>query len=448
MQFKINRIETYGMKNLSKPICVDFQNQTYNNNKSKDLSVIKAIYGSNGSGKSAFIRSVDLYKSLMSKKNCLYQDFVQEELSDLINQKTNKYFFSIIFNISFKNDDKYINKILKHEIVLKKDENVFYLAKDSLSILNDQTINGQYNNIYTCNEGILTFGKKYSDKATDYLINITSNLLKLSSLNSFFDNVEIVRKILDIIKDSKQQNIDVKSSFIIMTPYLLSEKINTYLDESDLHVSNNGNMIEKMLDDMYAHKEYFKNKISSDEDLIRKEDFIKYKKQISKLCLFIKVFKQDLLDIKIETKEDKYYYHCKKILIYKDYKVESSNESTGIKKLMRIFNSVVNVTRGNISFIDELDSNISPVYLNKLLEYIQRLGKGQLCFTTHNMFAMNYLYSFSHSIDFLGETGVLVPWKKNGNYKPYNKYPEGMILDSPFNVDYFDFIKVFESEGE
>ena len=99
MQFKINRIETYGMKNLSKPICVDFQNQTYNNNKSKDLSVIKAIYGSNGSGKSAFIRSVDLYKSLMSKKNCLYQDFVQEELSDLINQKTNKYFFSIIFSL-------------------------------------------------------------------------------------------------------------------------------------------------------------------------------------------------------------------------------------------------------------------------------------------------------------------------------------------------------------
>ena len=64
------------------------------------------------------------------------------------------------------------------------------------------------------------------------------------------------------------------------------------------------------------------------------------------------------------------------------------------------------------------------------------------------MFAMNYLYSFSHSIDFLGETGVLVPWKKNGNYKPYNQYPEGMILASPFNVDYFDFIKVFESEGE
>ena len=51
-----------------------------------------------------------------------------------------------------------------------------------------------------------------------------------------------------MVKDSKQQNIDVKSSFIIMTPYLLSEKINTYLDESDLHVSNNGNMIEKALE--------------------------------------------------------------------------------------------------------------------------------------------------------------------------------------------------------
>ena len=61
---------------------------------------------------------------------------------------------------------------------------------------------------------------------------------------------------------------------------------------------------------------------------------------------------------------------------------------------------------------------------------------------------MNYLYKFTYSIDFLGETGKIVSWKKNGNYKPYNQYPEGMIEDSPFNVDYFDFIKVFESEGE
>ena len=61
---------------------------------------------------------------------------------------------------------------------------------------------------------------------------------------------------------------------------------------------------------------------------------------------------------------------------------------------------------------------------------------------------MHYLYKFTHSLDFIGETGTIVSWKKNGNYKPYKQYPEGMIIDSPFNVDYFDFIKVFESEGE
>lgn len=56
---------------------------------------------------------------------------------------------------------------------------------------------------------------------------------------------------------------------------------------------------------------------------------------------------------------------------------------------------------------------------------------------------MEYLYKFSNAIDFIGETGKLVSWKKNGNYRPYNLYPEGLIPDSPFNIDILDFENVF-----
>ena len=61
---------------------------------------------------------------------------------------------------------------------------------------------------------------------------------------------------------------------------------------------------------------------------------------------------------------------------------------------------------------------------------------------------MKYLYKYSNAIDFIGETGKIVSWIKNGNSRPYEKYPEGMIDDSPFNIESFDFISVFESEEE
>lgn len=446
MQFKINRIETYGMKNLSKKICVDFQNQTSNNLKNKDVSNIKAIYGSNGAGKSAFIHSVELYKNLVSKKNYLYQDSIQKELQDLVNDKIKKFFFNVVFTFNDSYENKELTKILKHEITIKFDGDRYNISKEELSILSDQTINGNYKKIYSNINGVLDFSDKYNDKATEFIINKTNNLLKQSSVNSYFDDYDFIyslKKILDALNKE-----EIKSSKIIMMPYLLASNINTYLDEDDMYVSCKTDLLERIVDNLKIEREYYRNKISSGEDLISKEDIKNYESKIKRLCKFVQVFKHDLLDIKIEKIEDKHLYHCRKKLVYKDYKVDSSNESTGIKKLMRIFNSIEAVTNGCISFIDELDSNINPIYLNKLLEYLQKTNKGQLCFTSHNMYPMHFLYSFSHSIDFLGETGKLVSWKKNGNYKPYNKYPEGMIDDSPFNVDYFDFIKVFESEGE
>jgi hypothetical protein len=50
------------------------------------------------------------------------------------------------------------------------------------------------------------------------------------------------------------------------------------------------------------------------------------------------------------------------------------------------------------------------------------------------------------SIYFLGDNNEFFPWIKNGNYKPYNLYPEGMIKGIPFNVDSFDFMKIFSEK--
>ena len=91
----------------------------------------------------------------------------------------------------------------------------------------------------------------------------------------------------------------------------------------------------------------------------------------------------------------------------------------------------------------QMDSNLNDVYLCKLIEYFMYYGKGQLCFTTHNLDPMTVLKENRNSIDFLSSDNHLVPWVSRGNASPENCYKNGMIEDSPFNIDATDFIGIF-----
>ena len=93
-------------------------------------------------------------------------------------------------------------------------------------------------------------------------------------------------------------------------------------------------------------------------------------------------------------------------------------------------------------FIDELDSNINDVYLDKLIEYFVCYGKGQLCFTAHNLSPMTVLKSNRNAISFISSINTVHTWTSNGNYTPENAYRNGFIEDSPFNVDATDFLGI------
>lgn len=106
------------------------------------------------------------------------------------------------------------------------------------------------------------------------------------------------------------------------------------------------------------------------------------------------------------------------------------------------------MVEGGIVFIDEFDSNIHDVYLCALLEYLMEYGKGQLCFTTHNVGPMDVLKHHKKSIDFLSEDHEIYSWTTSGNYSPSKLYRNGMIEGSPFNIDSIDFIGIFGSGEE
>jgi AAA15 family ATPase/GTPase len=127
---------------------------------------------------------------------------------------------------------------------------------------------------------------------------------------------------------------------------------------------------------------------------------------------------------------------------YGDYRVHIGFESTGIKRLIRIFDYLTLAMDGKIVFIDEMDSNINDVYLCKIVEFFKLYGKGQLCFTTHSTSPMEVLKDSKNSIDFLSSDSRIVPWKKNGNYTPESLYRRGMIEYLPFNIEAEDFLGI------
>lgn len=176
--------------------------------------------------------------------------------------------------------------------------------------------------------------------------------------------------------------------------------------------------------------------------VVDKEEFDQYKGRVEQLTEFIKIFKPNLVSIEIDKKENGDQYVCDLNLNYGDYIINKEFESTGIKKLIRLFDCFLAASTGRIVFVDEMDANLNDVYLCKLIEYFMYYGKGQLCFTTHNLGPMSVLKENRNSIDFLSSDNHLVPWTSRGNASPENCYKNGWIEDSPFNIEATDFVGI------
>lgn len=445
MYYNLYRIETYGMKNIQELITIDFCPLTVEKQSKKKNSKVKSIYGTNGVGKSAIMNSIYLFKQILLDPSLLKQSSEIIQLNKIINKVKKEFYIGVVFGVKFSPRDK--ETIYKSEIKLKIENNIPYIDNEKFYILKDQSINGSYSLQYEVNSGDLYINNKDNYIMDTYFEKRTLNILKYSTCTSILREVDVIKEVLNFVQNHKNESSDNLGIFYyLLINRLFADNISIYLDSMDIHKEYDDAFIEELINREFKIKNesFIRNTIGSKKDIILKNQLADYKTNVERLTEFLKLFKPSLKTIKLDIAEDEEYYYCCKKMIYDSYEVDSDYESTGIQKLMSIYNSLDDVTKGKIVFIDELDANINGVYLKVLLEYLNNLNKGQLCFTSHNFYPMEYLYSYTNSIDFLGETGKLISWKKNGNYKPYNQYPEGMIVDSPFNIDPIDYAKVFE----
>ena len=443
-----------GIKTLDKLVSLSYYKKTISRNLDTQEYNVKGIYGMNGSGKSGIVTSVDILKNLLINSGYLNNPIVQKNLEAIINKKIGELFIEADYIAKFANVPMYF----RYSVTLSKDITGKYtISKEQLFFKKATSKNDEMMKIFEiCNGEIAFVDTKDDSEFSNLILKKTTNLLSTASMSALF-----CEKILAIcVNNETYKNFLFVSLCVLL---IFGKKLHVFMDQSDAHREYLLQKSLKYFDDLEKNNSeissLMRNFIELDKDydeviqvsgnLVLKEKYSKFENTIEKLCEFIRIFKTDLIDIEIEKKEDQTIWVCNLIMIYDSYKIHAEFESTGIKKLIRLFAYIKEMVQGDIVFIDELDSNLHDVYLCALLEYLMEYGEGQLCFTTHNVGPMDILKQNKKSIDFLSIDGNIYPWITNGNYSPSKLYRNGMIEGSPFNVDSIDFIGIFGlSEGD
>lgn len=436
MYYLLN-VTVAGVKCIEEEIRLDFYKKIVNQKFDADKYRIKAIYGENGSGKSAIITAVKIFQDIICNSQYLSESKNQKLLDELINKKTQHYKFKCEFLCRLEKD----NIIFAYELQLKKNESGLYeIVYEKLSERSGNYSNSRYKSIYEVSNGKLIFVNAQNENYS-MIEKMTYNLLgKSSFLNIYFFNFNNFNK--DTVTDSTR--IYVRVCICMVLAFI----IKVYLDEEDKHelyfikkvfserIKNDNNYIsENVLEIM--------DSLSVTDSIIPKNNFDIYVEKINNLTAFLRIFKHDLKSIEIDKKDDGDNYRCDLNLNYGDYLINKEFESTGIKKLIKLYDCFDAASKYGIVFIDEMDSNLNDVYLCKIIEYFMYYGKGQLCFTTHNLDPMSVLKENKYSIDFLSSDNKPVSWVSKGNATPDNYFKNGMIENIPFNIDATDFIGVF-----
>lgn len=426
-----------GIKSIKNEIRLDFYKKTVDKNFDPDKFRVKAIYGENGSGKTAIITGIKIFQDLMLSNQYLNESKNQRFLDEIINKETSRFTFGCEYITG--EEESYI--VYDYNFELEKNNKGDYVIKhESLNLKNGNYPNNNYVNVYECDNGEL-ININCNETVKNIIEKKTFNLLNKNPFMSLYivDYTSVIEK-------------DKEFSYNIAVMLFLIALINVYINEEDKHdiyflrktIRESHEKSSEYIDDINEILDTISVYSGFDDNSISKSEFDKYKESVKQLTKFIQIFKSELKSIDIDAKDDGDNYRCELIFNYGNYKVNKEFESTGIKKLVRLYSAFKAANNYGIAFVDEMDSNINDIYLCKLIEYFMYYGKGQLCFTMHNVDPMSLLKQNKNSIDFLSSDNKIVSWVSKGHASPENYYKNGMIENSPFNIDATDFIGIFE----
>lgn len=413
LSFKVN-----GVKNIEKEIEINFYNKTLKR-FSPCGSNVKGIFGPNGIGKTSIIKGMDILRKISLNDNYLTNDFNLIILDKIINKKIEKANLEIEFLIidSNKKKSRYVHSItiaitspkeikILSENIKKKDPNTDQIVGEIL-----------------IENGIIKNDSLHEDDLKSEIVDITKNLLEK-------------RSIVNIVKPSVLKSIDLEK---IRYFY---RKLHIKIDREDSHLGY------ALMDNPLKDDIPFNDSVGNYDMIISKNNLQIFEDYLKRMTKFLKIFKPNLRNIEYEKKEGKEEYYINILFVYDDYKVNYEFESMGIKNLFSLFTYFRALSEDEVVVIDEIDTSIHDIYLNKLIEFFAVDGKGQLVFTAHNITLLQTLKKYKHSIDFINEDMEVVSWIKNGNSSPFKSYKDGYIKGLPFNIKEYDFLEIFSQESD
>lgn len=421
-QYYLLSAKISGIKNIHKRIELDFYKKSIDQSFDPDKYRIKGIFGENGFGKTAIITAFSIYQSLLIRASYLSDSGVQAYLDETINKMTRCFVMECEFAF-IEADDKII--VYQHHICLEYLGDSFQITEESLNVKNGNNRQSKYTPVFSVKSGEINAPL---DVDNSKLYKLTTNLLNKASLSAVLLGSDYLFED-DIVATSVNKLISLSLRMFIS---LRTE------DKHTLYFIKSGIQTKKyLIDDITSSLS------TVNERKILKSMYTLYTNRVSGMERFIRLFKPDLKSIDIVTQEDGEYYSCQLNMNYGDYIINKEFESEGIKKLISIYDALRSAANGGIVFIDEMDANINSIYLSTIIEYMMLFGKGQLCFTSHNIDIMQTLNDNKYSIDFLNSNQDIVRWLKNGNKSPVNAYKNGLIEGMPYNIFPADFVGVF-----
>ena len=422
-----------GVKNIDKEIAISFYKKKIDSSFDNSAYRTKAIYGENGSGKTAIVTGVQLLQDFILTPYYLNDIANQKYLHEIVNKKTE----TLHLECEFCESESVPDKVYRYSILVQLSKFGDYVLKsEKLEVKSAAYTSARYHEVFRVESGELFYETK-DEQLADDLKSATVNLLNSSTLFMTLYSGNSFGK----VKDS-----DLVA--YLTQVYLFALSIVVDLDISDRQKESfTRRSIRFIYEGLTDEAESWKmiprqDAFNGDTRIVQKDNYEEYQEEVSRLERFIKLFKTNLKRIEIDKKERYNTYECALIMDYDEYKVHINFESTGIKKLVRLFDYMSFAANGKIVFIDEMDSNINDVYLCKMVEFFKLYGEGQLCFTTHSTSPMEVLRDSKNAIDFLSSDSHIVPWRKNGNFTPESMYRRGMIQYLPFNLEAEDFLGI------
>ena len=421
-------IRINGLKSIDQPIEIRFSNKKVDADHS--LPYVKAIYGSNGEGKTAIAQAFLLYRNSILDRSYLIGRSYSLGFNDIINQRLKCAEIETHFAWLGTQGEKRLYRhkmeyVLSGKALEISEEEFAFIKGDSIGDASKEEL------IYSTANGAFDSMHRSFSEAEGEIESATKNLLS---------GVAAALPILPLV------NGNGKCGQAIIDLLRFVSVIKVYLEQEDQPKSGKSYADER-LTQLDTKK---KRSIGVWDDFVSGNELDGYLSDIKRVEGFLKVFKPELDHIEIEQSFQSGIIVCKKVLVYETGdRVSLEYESSGIKKLFRLYGYLDNVEEGGISFIDEFDSNIHDVYLCKLIEYFSTMASGQLIFTTHNLGPMETLSAtgLKHTIDFLSGS-TITSWKRNGNYSVVKLYRNGAIPNSPFNIDSSSFIRTFGGQSK